>query len=98
MGTKISHTHHNYYYGSISFLQPLFLIFFLITTTLYINGIEASHEVHYNLQSVEVDNVSQLHRTGYHFQPKQNWINGTSPYCTCFILQRCYYPIPSNNN
>ncbi|KAL1821243.1 hypothetical protein DCAR_0417633 [Daucus carota subsp. sativus] len=65
----------NYDHGSLPFLQSLLAILLVLTTTLYINGVEAFHEIHYNLQSVGAENVKQVHRTGYHFQPKQNWIN-----------------------
>lgn len=59
----------------------------MITTTLYINGVEAFHDIHYNLQSVAAENVKQVHRTGFHFQPKQNWINGTNPFLSLFLSQ-----------
>nr|P26792.1 RecName: Full=Beta-fructofuranosidase, insoluble isoenzyme 1; AltName: Full=Cell wall beta-fructosidase 1; AltName: Full=Invertase 1; AltName: Full=Sucrose hydrolase 1; Flags: Precursor [Daucus carota]AAA03516.1 beta-fructosidase [Daucus carota] len=65
----------NYDHGSLPFLQSLLAILLVTTTTLHINGVEAFHEIHYNLQSVGAENVKQVHRTGYHFQPKQNWIN-----------------------
>lgn len=40
------------------------------------NGVvEASHKEYLHLQSVSRINVKQVHRTGYHFQPRMNWIN-----------------------
>ncbi|KAL2539126.1 Beta-fructofuranosidase [Abeliophyllum distichum] len=39
------------------------------------NGVEASHHVHVHLQSISAENVKDLHRTGYHFQPTKHWIN-----------------------
>jgi beta-fructofuranosidase len=39
-------------------------------------GVMAFHKVYMNYQSLNaVNDVKQIHRTGYHFQPKQNWIN-----------------------
>ena len=40
------------------------------------NGVEGSHEVHPQYISHQAARVTQLHRTSYHFQPPQNWING----------------------
>ncbi|KAL6496332.1 hypothetical protein OROGR_029590 [Orobanche gracilis] len=40
------------------------------------NGVGASHQVHMHSQSFPAGDVKQLHRTGYHFQPTKNWING----------------------
>ncbi|KAK7392634.1 hypothetical protein VNO78_21078 [Psophocarpus tetragonolobus] len=39
------------------------------------NGVEAFHEIYPDLQSISASSVSKLHRTGYHFQPRRNWIN-----------------------
>ncbi|XP_058087786.1 beta-fructofuranosidase, insoluble isoenzyme 1-like [Magnolia sinica] len=42
------------------------------------NGVEGSHEVYRNLQSVETPQISIAsteNRTGYHFQAPKNWIN-----------------------
>uniref|UniRef100_A0A162ACK7 Beta-fructofuranosidase n=1 Tax=Daucus carota subsp. sativus TaxID=79200 RepID=A0A162ACK7_DAUCS len=91
MSSKISHKYHSYEYGSTSFLLVV-LILFITTTTLYIHGVEASHDFHYNLQSVEAENVSQLHRTSYHFQPKQNWINAPMYYNGIYHLFYQYNP------
>lgn len=41
------------------------------------NGVEAFHEIYPHLQSVSTISVSETHRTGYHFQPPKNWINGS---------------------
>ncbi|CDP20113.1 unnamed protein product [Coffea canephora] len=40
-----------------------------------INGVEASHKVYPDYQSLTASNVGRLHRTAYHFQPKRHWIN-----------------------
>ncbi|XP_071715339.1 beta-fructofuranosidase, insoluble isoenzyme 1-like isoform X2 [Rutidosis leptorrhynchoides] len=51
-------------------LLPLFNIF---------NGSErvmALHKVNVKYQTDDVANAKQVYRTGYHFQPKKNWING----------------------
>lgn len=59
---------------STIWLLPLF-------TFIYVNGvlpIEATHHVYRELQSLSSDEYStnQPYRTGYHFQPPKNWING----------------------
>lgn len=38
--------------------------------------VEASHQVFTEQQSVSAVNIGQKHRTAYHFQPTQHWING----------------------
>lgn len=51
-------------------------IFLLCSLTLFNNnGVEASHKVYSHLQSLPAVNVRNVHRTGYHFQPKKHWIN-----------------------
>ncbi|KAG8374077.1 hypothetical protein BUALT_Bualt11G0093500 [Buddleja alternifolia] len=56
-------------------------------------GVEASHEVYMQLQSVSSPvNVSQVHRTGYHFQPPRNWINGPMYYSGIYHLFYQYNP------
>ncbi|XP_021892465.1 beta-fructofuranosidase, insoluble isoenzyme 1 [Carica papaya] len=40
-----------------------------------INGVEASHRIYPQFQSLSVDIVDQIHRTAYHFQPPKHWIN-----------------------
>ncbi|KAA8518559.1 hypothetical protein F0562_016033 [Nyssa sinensis] len=39
------------------------------------NGVEGTHKVFTHLQNVRAVEVKQLHRTGFHFQPKKHWIN-----------------------
>ncbi|XVF76175.1 hypothetical protein PTKIN_Ptkin13bG0245400 [Pterospermum kingtungense] len=39
-------------------------------------GVEASHMVYPQFQSLSAVSVHQLHRTAYHFQPSKNWMNG----------------------
>jgi len=51
----------------------LFALFFVLSN----NGAEASHKIYPQFQTLSVENVNQVHRTGYHFQPPRNWINGT---------------------
>lgn len=46
----------------------------------------AFHKVYKNFQSLTTTNVKQVYRTGYHFQPKQNWINGTSFFISSFFI------------
>ena len=41
--------------------------------------VHASHVVYPELQSLEAKEVATELRTGYHFQPPKNWINGE--YC-----------------
>ncbi|CAL1394835.1 unnamed protein product [Linum trigynum] len=41
------------------------------------SGVQGSHKVYRELQSVPADKVIETHRTGYHFQPPKHWINGT---------------------
>ncbi|MBA0785454.1 hypothetical protein Gotri_025591, partial [Gossypium trilobum] len=41
------------------------------------NGVEASHGIYPEYESLAASTVRQLHRTGYHFQPPQHWLNGT---------------------
>ncbi|XWS59470.1 hypothetical protein CRYUN_Cryun08bG0124800 [Craigia yunnanensis] len=60
------------------FLWLGILITFLRVIISLNNGrVEASHKVYPQFQSLNAVNVQQLHRTGYHFQPPNNWINGT---------------------
>ncbi|PON95193.1 hypothetical protein TorRG33x02_090850 [Trema orientale] len=40
-----------------------------------IHGIEASHQVYPEYQSLDAAKVKPLLRTGYHFQPPKHWIN-----------------------
>ncbi|KAL0426558.1 UNVERIFIED_CONTAM: Beta-fructofuranosidase, insoluble isoenzyme 1 [Sesamum latifolium] len=65
----------------------------LALTTFIINGVEASHNVYMHLQSSPAPaNVNQLHRTGYHFQPPRNWINGPMYYNGIYHLFYQYNP------
>nr|GEV67593.1 glycoside hydrolase, family 32 [Tanacetum cinerariifolium] len=40
----------------------------------------AFHEVSKHLHNIKATEISDDHRTGYHFQPKQNWINDNYAY------------------
>lgn len=58
------------------------LLWFLFSLCCYCviinnNGVEGSHKIHHEYQCVPDTKVRQVHRTGYHFQPPRNWINGT---------------------
>lgn len=59
---------------SSKYILAILLIIFLDVNI--INGVEASHEVFPQLESVSAVNVQLIHRTGYHFQPVKHWING----------------------
>lgn len=39
-------------------------------------GVMAFHKVSKHLQNIKATEISDDHQTGYHFQTKQNWING----------------------
>lgn len=60
-------------------LSPIF--FFAVFFLIYGNGVlptEATHHVYRNLQTLSSHSSDhQPYRTAYHFQPPQNWINGT---------------------
>ncbi|PPS10966.1 hypothetical protein GOBAR_AA09674 [Gossypium barbadense] len=57
------------------------------------NGVvEAFHKVYPHLQSKTALTVKQLHRTGYHFQPPMNWINGPMYYNGIYHLFYQYNP------
>lgn len=62
-------------------------------------GVMAFHKVYMNYQSLNAINVKQIYRTGYHFQPKQNWINGISSSFSSFffLIQRNVKKINNNN-
>ncbi|KAK6945352.1 Glycosyl hydrolase family 32, N-terminal [Dillenia turbinata] len=54
--------------------------------------VEASHKVYPELQSLQASTVNQIHRTGYHFQPPRNWINGPMYYKGLYHLFYQYNP------
>ncbi|KAL4309160.1 hypothetical protein GQ457_01G015280 [Hibiscus cannabinus] len=57
------------------------------------NGVQASHQIYEDLQSkVTTITVEQTHRTGYHFQPPMNWINGPMYYNGIYHLFYQYNP------
>ncbi|XP_020203900.1 beta-fructofuranosidase, insoluble isoenzyme 1 isoform X2 [Cajanus cajan] len=56
------------------------------------NGVEAFHEIYPDLQSISARTVSKIHRTGYHFQPHRNWINGPMYYNGVYHLFYQYNP------
>ena len=64
----------------------------LIVSLLYCAAlaVHASHVVYPELQSLEATEVDKELRTGYHFQPPKNWINGM--YISSLL---CLLPGPS---
>nr|QNU13186.1 cell-wall invertase [Paeonia suffruticosa] len=56
-----------------------FSVFVLCCVVLFNIGVEGSHKVYPHYQSLKLDetsaNVKEVHRTGFHFQPPENWIN-----------------------
>ncbi|CAJ2663602.1 unnamed protein product [Trifolium pratense] len=73
---------------STIWLLPLF-------TFIYVNDIlpiEATHNVYRNLQNSSSDLTDQTYRTGYHFQPPKNWINGPMLYKGYYHLFYQYNP------
>ncbi|XP_077241303.1 beta-fructofuranosidase, cell wall isozyme-like isoform X2 [Tasmannia lanceolata] len=56
------------------------------------NGVEASHVLYPHLKSVEASIVDKRYRTGYHFQPPKNWINGPMYYNGVYHLFYQYNP------
>ncbi|KAF1877949.1 hypothetical protein Lal_00049342 [Lupinus albus] len=56
------------------------------------NCVDAFHAIHPNLQSFSVHSVDTLHRTGFHFQPPRNWINGfpNNPFTILTFVILCH--------
>lgn len=49
--------------------------------------LEASHCVYRNGQIYQSMSTNQPYRTGYHFQPPKNWMNGTFfSFCNIFLI------------
>ncbi|KAF7020442.1 hypothetical protein CFC21_033540 [Triticum aestivum] len=55
-------------------------------------AVHASHVIYPELQSLETKEVAQELRTGYHFQPPKNWINGPMYYKGLYHLFYQYNP------
>ncbi|RDX76680.1 Beta-fructofuranosidase, cell wall isozyme [Mucuna pruriens] len=71
------------------------ILFLAIFSFIYGNGvlpIEATHHVYRNLQTLSSDSTNQPYRTGYHFQPPKNWINGPMRYKGLYHLFYQYNP------
>ncbi|XP_050227898.1 beta-fructofuranosidase, insoluble isoenzyme 1-like [Mercurialis annua] len=51
------------------------VICFIAFVCLIKNGVEGSHKIYPEYQSLSAKIVKQIHRTGYHFQPAKHWIN-----------------------
>ncbi|KAK6129045.1 hypothetical protein DH2020_037206 [Rehmannia glutinosa] len=60
--------------SAVNWALPVLLLSCFLAL-LNINGVEASHKVFTEFQSINSVNVRQVHRTGYHFQPTKHWIN-----------------------
>lgn len=60
-----------------NFYLSLFLFFALFLGHGVVE-LQASHHVYRNLQTSQSTSPNQPYRTGYHFQPPKNWINGNS--------------------
>ncbi|KAK7349253.1 hypothetical protein VNO77_06474 [Canavalia gladiata] len=58
----------------------------------FIYGGGATHQVYRNLQSLSSHYSNQPYRTGYHFQPSKNWINGPMRYGELYHLFYQYNP------
>ncbi|KAF6157157.1 hypothetical protein GIB67_041618 [Kingdonia uniflora] len=57
-------------------------------------GVEASHQIYRNLESLQsTPTQKQPYRTGYHFQPPKNWINGPLIYKGIYHLFYQYNPL-----
>ncbi|KAJ0089139.1 hypothetical protein Patl1_32574 [Pistacia atlantica] len=72
-----------------------FLVISLIVAFLFLisnHGIEASHVVYPEFQSLAAVTVKQTHRTGFHFQPPKHWINGPMYYNGIYHLFYQYNP------
>ncbi|KEH42003.1 putative beta-fructofuranosidase [Medicago truncatula] len=65
---------------------------FIVVCVICNNGVQAFHRKYPHLQSVSARSVSKLHRTGYHFQPNRNWINGPMYYRGVYHLFYQYNP------
>ncbi|WJX79527.1 Invertase [Trifolium repens] len=70
----------------------IFVAVISISLLLINNGVEAFHKIYPHLQSVSTLSVKELHRTGYHFQPPRNWINGPMYYNGYYHLFYQYNP------
>ncbi|XWS66649.1 hypothetical protein CRYUN_Cryun05aG0218700 [Craigia yunnanensis] len=73
-------------------LSLCFLVWNLVAIINFNNGVEASHIIYPEFQSQSAVSVSQLHRTGYHFQPPKHWINGPMYYEGLYHLFYQYNP------
>ncbi|KAI4310562.1 hypothetical protein MLD38_035531 [Melastoma candidum] len=76
---------------------PNMVLAALVTTALCLafhggRVVEASHDIHPELQSLEAEEVLHVHRTGYHFQPPKHWINGPMYYNGIYHLFYQYNP------
>ncbi|XWS12071.1 hypothetical protein CRYUN_Cryun37aG0059000 [Craigia yunnanensis] len=70
-----------------------FFLFFALLVGHGIVELEASHHVFKNLQTVQsTASTNQPYRTGYHFQPPRNWINGLMVYKGLYHLFYQYNP------
>ncbi|KAK1391550.1 beta-fructofuranosidase, insoluble isoenzyme 1-like [Heracleum sosnowskyi] len=75
---------------SSNYVLLLLSVFLLVL--LNINGVDSTHRVISEFQSVAAVNVKKVHRTAYHFQPKKHWINGPMFYKGYYHLFYQYNP------
>ncbi|XP_028798425.1 beta-fructofuranosidase, cell wall isozyme-like isoform X1 [Neltuma alba] len=70
------------------------IFYYILGHCVFINNIEATHQLYRNLQSVSSSSSSsnQPYRTAYHFQPPKNWINGPMRYKGLYHLFYQYNP------
>lgn len=91
----VHYLYHAFFLYFSSMAMSNFLSISLFVAFLFLNhGIEASHVIYPEFQSLSAATVQQTHRTGFHFQPPKHWINGTYkekpnffPFSFCF----CFY-------
>ncbi|GMI73036.1 ARABIDOPSIS THALIANA CELL WALL INVERTASE 1 [Hibiscus trionum] len=68
-------------------------LFFAVFASHGIVELQASHHVYRNLQTLQsTASTNQPYRTGYHFQPPKNWINGLMVYKGIYHLFYQYNP------
>lgn len=67
------------FFDMVKFLWAFSVFLLYILACINNNGlmVQATHEVYIRYQTSPAFNIHKLHRTGYHFQPKKHWMNGT---------------------
>ncbi|KAF4371239.1 hypothetical protein F8388_020966 [Cannabis sativa] len=69
-----------------------FLSFLILLCFCFDNGVEGSHKIIPEYQSLDIDEVNPIHRTGFHFQPQKHWINGPMYFKGIYHLFYQYNP------